>query len=689
MKKMKILKERGITLIALVITIIILLILAGVSIAMLTGENGILSQAQKASEENERAAEEEAIRLAVTSLNAEKYTNPSKFPDGMFTSEQLDEETSKYKEPDQVTGYGTLTVTYNQGKDDERNYVVTQDGEFLDKDIIEETPENAEVLTGKDGTWNYIMLNSNEIQLTKYLGSNTDLVVPANYDGYKVTAVGNVEVAQGYINKNILGDNATLNSSTGNTKIESIVIEEGIKSIKDDAFMSFKGVTSLTIPNSVVYIGALSFCDMQNLEGELKLPNSLYYIGYQAFTYDKKLTGDLIIPESVAEIGIGAFGYTGFNGNLKISKNMREIPDCAFYGIKFTGKLNIPENIAEIGETAFAEATFGGGDLIIPEGVEKIGGGAFSNITGFNGNLVLPSTLKEIGARAFHSTGSLTGTLELPENLEKLGGYAFAHCSGFDNTSITIPKSIKEIGDGDFNIAGFRELPSKLSPAGTTMIPIGYNSHTFYNCATNTLQEFIVEDENEVCKAVDGVLYNKDGTEFISYPSSKQGTEYEMEEGVTFINELSFSRARYLEKLTLPDSLEIKEYESQLNSNKGNNLSVAIYGYTSINEIAVKDSNPRYKTIAGCLYSKDGSTLWYIPTDKEGTVNIAEGTTTIKGGAFTYGDNNSLYSVYIPASVKEISEQSIESLNTMVSRGKVTIDSGCAYTISNGKVVKK
>ena len=368
---------------------------------------------------------------------------------------------------------------------------------------------------------------------------------------------------------------------------------------------------------------------------------------------------------------------------------MKEIPDCAFYGIKFTGKLNIPENIVEIGETAFAEATFGGGYLIIPEGVEKIGGGAFSNTKGFNGNLVLPSTLKEIGSRAFHSTGNLTGTLELPENLEKLGGYAFAHCSGFDNTSITIPKSIKEIGDGDFNRVGFRELPSKLVPAGTTMIPIGYNSHTFYNCATNALQEFIVEEGNEVCKAVDGVLYSKDGTEFISYPSSKQGAEYQMEEGVTFINELSFSRARYLEKLTLPDSLEIKEYESQLNSNKGNNLSVAIYRYTSINEIAVKNSNPRYKTIDGCLYSKDGSTLWYIPTDKEGTVNIAEGTTTIKGGAFTYGDNDSLYSVHIPASVTEISEQSIESLNTMVSRGKVTIDSGCAYTISNGKVVKK
>ena len=55
--------SKGITLIALVIAIIILLILAGVSIAMLTGENGILSQAAKAKEETEKAQANEAAIL--------------------------------------------------------------------------------------------------------------------------------------------------------------------------------------------------------------------------------------------------------------------------------------------------------------------------------------------------------------------------------------------------------------------------------------------------------------------------------------------------------------------------------------------------------------------------------------------------------------------------------------------------
>ena len=63
MKRQKQKENKGITLIALVITIIVLLILAGVSIAMLTGENGILSQAAKAKEETEKAQANEAAIL--------------------------------------------------------------------------------------------------------------------------------------------------------------------------------------------------------------------------------------------------------------------------------------------------------------------------------------------------------------------------------------------------------------------------------------------------------------------------------------------------------------------------------------------------------------------------------------------------------------------------------------------------
>ena len=69
--------NKGITLIALVITIIVLLILAGVSIAMLTGQNGILTQAQNAKNRTEEAQEDELRKLtaleAATNLSNTTY----------------------------------------------------------------------------------------------------------------------------------------------------------------------------------------------------------------------------------------------------------------------------------------------------------------------------------------------------------------------------------------------------------------------------------------------------------------------------------------------------------------------------------------------------------------------------------------------------------------------------------------
>ena len=67
-------EKKGITLIALVITIIVLLILAGVSIAMLTGQNGILAQAQNAKTTTANKSAEEKVKLAVMAARADDGT---------------------------------------------------------------------------------------------------------------------------------------------------------------------------------------------------------------------------------------------------------------------------------------------------------------------------------------------------------------------------------------------------------------------------------------------------------------------------------------------------------------------------------------------------------------------------------------------------------------------------------------
>ena len=101
-------KDKGITLIALVVTIIVLLILAGISISMLTGENGIIKMAVQAKEKTSTSQDLEMLQLKTTDLLAGYYM------DGMTTdkNDYLLEELSK------VSGVTNVdkekgTITYN------------------------------------------------------------------------------------------------------------------------------------------------------------------------------------------------------------------------------------------------------------------------------------------------------------------------------------------------------------------------------------------------------------------------------------------------------------------------------------------------------------------------------------------------------------------------------------------------
>ena len=68
-------RNKGITLIALVITIIVLLILAGVSITAIIGEDGIITKAKIAKEETEKAADKENIELAVAEYKLDESSS--------------------------------------------------------------------------------------------------------------------------------------------------------------------------------------------------------------------------------------------------------------------------------------------------------------------------------------------------------------------------------------------------------------------------------------------------------------------------------------------------------------------------------------------------------------------------------------------------------------------------------------
>ena len=138
---MKKLNQKGITLIALVITIIVLLILAGVSIAMLTGQNGILTQAQSAKTTNENKSAEEKVKLAIMAARSQSET-------GALDADKLvTEVTTNYGGTAEKTGDGfPVNVTI-----DGKSFTVDGDGNTTLKD--NETSGKVTIIKGNGKMW--------------------------------------------------------------------------------------------------------------------------------------------------------------------------------------------------------------------------------------------------------------------------------------------------------------------------------------------------------------------------------------------------------------------------------------------------------------------------------------------------------------------------------------------------------
>ena len=120
---------QGITLIALVVTIVVLLILAAVSISMLTGENGVITQAQDAKDKTEIGEEKEQVQLAATA--AKGKTNWGEITEDNFRAE-LDNNIGSGKYTLSKNG-DIFTVTYNDSK---RSYEVDADGNITELGIV-------------------------------------------------------------------------------------------------------------------------------------------------------------------------------------------------------------------------------------------------------------------------------------------------------------------------------------------------------------------------------------------------------------------------------------------------------------------------------------------------------------------------------------------------------------------------
>ena len=211
---------KGITLIALVVTIIVLLILAGVSIAMLTGNNGVLTQGKRTKEETEIAEEKEAISLAMNALKIQKQVGAKKSGIKVALNNEPKEEVLDAQSKDVIklsaTSTNSIIITpeelkeemdkgnpkpesVTQGDDDglevtfgadrkNRAYDVTQAGVITKKAQL--TPEEAAKIVdvvGVTGKGTYVLTAGGEVKATTVTPGNifgtlktTDEVITKN-----------------------------------------------------------------------------------------------------------------------------------------------------------------------------------------------------------------------------------------------------------------------------------------------------------------------------------------------------------------------------------------------------------------------------------------------------------------------------------------------------------------------------
>ena len=90
--KMNLKSREGITLIALVITIIILIILASISIAMILRNNGLLNKAQTASDETKKSQATETMNLKITNIQISSYAESQQLPNLQYLADKLCED---------------------------------------------------------------------------------------------------------------------------------------------------------------------------------------------------------------------------------------------------------------------------------------------------------------------------------------------------------------------------------------------------------------------------------------------------------------------------------------------------------------------------------------------------------------------------------------------------------------------
>jgi len=396
--------------------------------------------------------------------------------------------------------------------------------------------------------------------------------------------------------------------------LTSAVIGDGVTDIGTLAFAECSALTSLTIGKSVTTIPGSTF-DISNLtsvtwnakNGERydfgvgsKITSFVFgeeveSIPANCCQYMNNLTS-IIIPNSVTSIGTGAFGNCEGLTSATLGNSVTTIGDNAFWSCVSLKSINLPASVTSIGSAAFnvcSSLT----SVVIPDGVTSIERNTFRMCESLT-SVTIPASVSSIGEGAFLGCESLA-SLTIPAGVTSIGKQAFFNCAAL--TSLTIPDGVTGIEDETF--AGCSALTSITIGKNVTSI----GQRVFAGC--DGITSFDVAADNTNYCTVDGVLFNKDKTTLIQYPSGKEGA-YTIPDGVT-----GFGGAFYycygLTSLTIPDGVTGIDDD-------------AFYGCVRLTSVSIPNSVTRIgdAAFAACIALE--------------SISIPDGVTTLEPNAFYY-----------------------------------------------------
>ena len=181
---------------------------------------------------------------------------------------------------------------------------------------------------------------------------------------------------------------------SGNTNLTTVSLPENLVEIGAFAFNECKNLASVALPESLTTLGDRAFYACKSLK-TIKIPSGITIIPDSCF-YECSSLESVTIPEGVTAVGGDALRFCNFNA-LTLPESLEKIGSHAFDGNKSLKSVNIPAKVKTIEERAFSFC--GLTELVIPEGVLVIDQDAF--LGNSLKNLTLPSTITSIGESAF------------------------------------------------------------------------------------------------------------------------------------------------------------------------------------------------------------------------------------------------------------------------------------------------